>query len=122
MDEGKKCNTIQRFVDCNIGRFRSRRTESPHASNQPTAAWHNTQTRAGNERSLILDYLRVLAMAGVLVVHCSQQFSVPPQIYNILRSGVFCVQIFFVISGYLACFYFARSEASIANYYKKRAL
>ena len=82
----------------------------------------HTQTQAGNERSLILDYLRVLAMAGVLVVHCSQQFSVPPQIYNILRSGAFCVQIFFVISGYLACFYFARPEASIANYYKKRAL
>lgn len=82
----------------------------------------NTQVQTGNARSLILDYLRVLAMAGVLVVHCSQQFPVPPQIYSILRSGAFCVQIFFVISGYLACFYFARPGASTANYYKKRAL
>lgn len=82
----------------------------------------STQTQKGTARSLVLDYLRVLAMVGVLVVHCSQQFPVPPQIYSILRSGAFCVQIFFVISGYLACFYFARPEATIANYYKKRAL
>ncbi len=82
----------------------------------------SSQTQKGNVRSLILDYLRVLAMAGVLVVHCAQQFPVPPQIYSILRSGAFCVQIFFVISGYLACFSFAKPETSITSYYKTRAL
>ncbi|MBQ8377057.1 MAG: acyltransferase [Akkermansia sp.] len=76
----------------------------------------------GKSYSIIFDYLRVFAMFGVLAVHVSQQFPMPHLMKQIAGMGAHCVQIFFAISGFLACSYFFRPGASIGEYYKKRAL
>lgn len=75
-----------------------------------------------NTYSIIFDYIRVFAMLGVLAVHLSQQFPVPSLLKSVLGMGAFCVQVFFVISAYLACSYFYKPEASTVGYYKKRAI
>ena len=61
-------------------------------------------------------------MLGVLMVHFSYNFPAPDIVKSIARMGANCVQIFFVISGYLACSYFLKPNACITEYYKKRAL
>ena len=61
-------------------------------------------------------------MLGVLMVHFSQRFPTPDIVKSIAYMGANCVQIFFVISGYLACSYFLKPTACITDYYKKRAL
>lgn len=72
--------------------------------------------------SIIFDYIRVFAMLGVLAVHLSQLFPVPALLKSVLGMGAYCVQVFFVISAYLACSYFYKPEASTIDYYKKRAI
>ena len=74
-------------------------------------------------RSYVFDYLRVFAMFGVLAVHISQQFFVPfTFLKQVMGMGQFCVQIFFVISAYLACSYFFKRGCSTSGYYKRRLL
>lgn len=76
-----------------------------------------------NTRSAVFDYLRIFAMLGVLAVHFSQQFPIPfVGLKSVMSLGANCVQVFFVISAYLACFSFAKKTASVSGYYKKRAL
>ncbi len=72
--------------------------------------------------SIIFDFIRIFAMLGVLAVHLSQQFPVSALLKSVLGMGACCVQVFFVISAYLACSYFYKHEASTINYYKKRAI
>lgn len=74
-------------------------------------------------RSYVFDYLRVVAMFGVLAVHLSQQFPIPGSLLKrTMGMGAHCVQIFFVISAYLACGYFFKNGATTIGYYKRRAL
>lgn len=72
--------------------------------------------------SIIFDYLRVFAMLGVLAVHFAQAFPFSGYVSLIMWQGACGVQIFFVISAYLACSFFVNKNASIKTYYKKRAL
>lgn len=73
--------------------------------------------------SIVFDIIRVFAMLGVLIVHYSLQFPMPQMMKEMAKLGANCVQIFFVISGYLGCSYFFKSpNASIIGYYKKRSL
>ena len=61
-------------------------------------------------------------MLGVLAVHLSQHFPVPALLKSVLGMGACCVQVFFVISAYLACSYFYKPNATTLDYYKKRAI
>ena len=72
--------------------------------------------------SITFDYLRVFAMLGVLAVHFAQAFPFSGDVSLIMWRGACGVQIFFIISAYLACSFFLTKNASIATYYKKRAL
>lgn len=80
-------------------------------------------TKRTCSRSHVFDCLRVVAMCGVLAVHLSQQFPIPTDfLQRAMGMGANCVQIFFVISAFLACGYFFKSGATTAGYYKRRAL
>lgn len=73
--------------------------------------------------SIVFDIIRVFAMFGILAVHFSLQFPLPHIIKEVGKMGAHCVQIFFVISGYLGCSYFFRcSDSTVIEYYKKRSL
>lgn len=71
---------------------------------------------------IFFDYLRVFAILGVLAVHLAQNFPFPKMLNEVMWQGAACVQVFFVMSAYLACAYFFRPDASIIGYYKNRAL
>ncbi len=72
--------------------------------------------------SITLDIVRVLAMAGVLLVHFEQAFPMAEWIHDICSTGRYGVQAFFALSAYLACAYFMKPGASTPEYYKRRAL
>jgi len=72
--------------------------------------------------SISLDIIRVLAMAGVLLVHFEQAFPMAEWIHDICSTGRYGVQAFFALSAYLACAYFMKPGASTPEYYKRRVL
>lgn len=88
----------------------------------------DTVFRVGDMRTdndgyyIVLDYLRVFAMFGVLAVHLSFQYPLMPVVREVCEQGGACVQVFFVISGYLGCMYFFKPGATVSVYYKRRAL
>lgn len=88
-------------------------------SQQLSASPHKEREKS---YSIIFDYLRVFAMSGVLAVHLSQQFPMPHLMTQVAGMGAYCVQIFFVISGFLGCSFFFRPDATVGKYYRKRAL
>ena len=62
-------------------------------------------------------------MLGVLAVHLSQHFPIPVSLLKrAMGMGAYCVQIFFVISAFLACGYFFLPAVTTTGYYKRRAL
>lgn len=74
-----------------------------------------------NKYNIVLDYLRIAAMLGVLLIHFSAYFPVPG-LSSAVKYGKYGVQVFFIISAYLGCSFFASRDADTLKYYKRRAL
>ena len=74
-----------------------------------------------NKYNIVLDYLRIAAMLGVLLIHFSAYFPVPG-LSAVAKYGKYGVQVFFVISAYLGCSFFSSGRADTLKYYKRRAL
>lgn len=68
-----------------------------------------------------LDLLRVASMLGVIWVHLSIYLPIPDDKRIFFVEGAYGVQIFFVLSGYLAAFSLYK-KLDWREYYKKRAL
>ena len=69
-----------------------------------------------------IQLLRVLACIAVFVCHFGQRMNLQnlsPYIYNLSQLGQYGVELFFVISGYLACLSLSSGKSIIA-FYKKR--
>lgn len=67
-----------------------------------------------------LDGIRVFAIAAVLLVHLAMYLPIPEKAQPLFSWGAAGVQLFFVLSGYLACCSFER-EKSAGQYYKKES-
>lgn len=72
-----------------------------------------------NKYNIVLDYLRIAAMLGVLLIHFSAYFPVPG-LSSAVKYGKYGVQVFFIISAYLGCSFFASRDADTLKYYKRR--
>lgn len=80
------------------------------------------RTKSGTvlqNRNYGLDYLRIFAIFAVVWVHLSIYVDIPFAIRSYFTWGACGVQIFFVLSGYLAI---KTYSGNVASYYKKRAL
>jgi len=75
-----------------------------------------------NRYDIRFDYLRCVAMLGVLAVHLSQHFPTTPFIKSVMVVGMYGVQMFFVISAWLGCESMYRQSYSLKHYYCSRAL
>lgn len=70
-----------------------------------------------------IQILRIVSCFAVFFCHFGQRLHInelSKNLYNFSSLGRFGVQLFFVISGYLACFSLAHAK-SIVQFYKKRA-
>lgn len=76
----------------------------------------NKGTEIVKNRAIELDLIRILAMGMVLAVHVGQLFS---KFENITSVGAKGVQLFFVLSGYLAVASLEKDN-NTKQYYKKR--
>ena len=68
-----------------------------------------------------LDYMRIFAMASVILVHIGAYLDLPENIRPLFSWGAGGVHFFFVLSGYLAATTFQRGIKAI-DYYIKRGL
>ena len=71
------------------------------------------------KRNYGLDYLRIFAMLATVWVHISIYVGIPIDLKHYFGWGAYGVQIFFVLSGYLAI---KTYNGNMIDYYKKRAL
>lgn len=71
---------------------------------------------------VICDILRMFALMGVLVCHLAMFLPLSPWIKLVSLSGMRGVQVFFVLSAYLACFTFIGQKLCIKSYYRRRCL
>lgn len=56
------------------------------------------------ERDHLIQILRIIAAGGVLLVHYGYSFNIVGNARSILNLGAYGLYIFFVLSGYLACY------------------
>ena len=71
-----------------------------------------------------IQILRIISCLAVFFCHFGQRLhinSILSDLYNFSQLGRFGVELFFVISGYLACFSLSNGK-SISSFYKKRAI
>ena len=71
-----------------------------------------------------IQILRILACFVVFICHFGQRLPlerISEDLYSISQLGAYGVELFFVISGYLACFSLANGKSAVA-FYKKRAI
>lgn len=71
-----------------------------------------------------IQVLRIIACFTVFLCHFCQRlyiWNISDDLYSVSQLGRFGVELFFVISGYLACFSLAKCK-SVLNFYKKRAI
>lgn len=74
------------------------------------------------EYNYSLDILRIFSMAAVLLVHLGQTVFFPDALVRFTYWGQYGVQIFFVLSGYLAAQTCGNGKEKIGTYYKKRII
>lgn len=77
------------------------------------------------ERLVYLDFLKGIALAGVILVHFVQIWGSPSRILSIIGyGGARCPQIFFIVSAYLTWFSLSKQQGLnrgfLINFYKKR--
>lgn len=72
-------------------------------------------------RRISIQIMRIVACVGVFVVHFGQRTNLDGMVRSITDMGSYGVQLFFLISGYLAAAGLER-ESSIARYYQKRGI
>lgn len=79
-----------------------------------------------NLQKIGLSILRVIACLAVFIVHLGQRVSLHGIIREVTDTGAYGVQMFFVLSGFLACFSLEKSNnnhlfrKNVFIYYKKR--
>lgn len=69
-----------------------------------------------------IQILRILACIGVFIVHLGQKLYLEDSIKRFTDLGEYGVEMFFVISGFLACESWLRKKNSISMYYCKRLI
>lgn len=68
------------------------------------------------ERNLNLNLIRIFAAGMVLAEHITQTLGIE------FEAGAYGVQLFFIMSGYLAFYSMANKRYSVMEYYKNRAV
>lgn len=71
-----------------------------------------------------IQLLRIIACIAVFICHFGQRmelWNINDNFFNLSQLGSYGVQLFFVISGYLACFSLSEGK-SVIDFYKKRAI
>lgn len=71
-----------------------------------------------------IQLLRIIACIAVFICHFGQRLqlnTISNALYELTQLGKYGVELFFVISGYLACLSFCR-EKSVIRFYKKRII
>lgn len=73
-------------------------------------------------KDLSIQILRIIACFGVFLVHLGQRLNVSDIIRNFTDFGAYGVEMFFIISGYLALLSLDKKNEKTLPYYKKRAI
>lgn len=91
-----------------------------YISNNANVGFANQLDSDAQNYNYGLDILRIFSMVAVLLVHLRQTKFFPQALARYTAWGQYGVQIFFVLSGYLAVKTYKKKEP-IRTYYKKRA-
>ena len=84
---------------------------------------HHNLTNKQTNRLLFIQILRVAACILVFLVHFGQRLELTSFIRQITNFGEYGVQLFFIISGYLAAYGLSdKKNISIKKYYIKKAI
>lgn len=80
----------------------------------------NSQSQT--KRLFSIQILRVIACLGVFIVHFGQRVNLSGTVRTITDFGRYGVQLFFIISGFLAAKTLVNPDVRITTYYKKRMI